>query len=83
VKKMTRGFLRRGGSCRSLLKERCTGGKLSALNCLYGDVTLNVLLVPILVYELFVNNRSSYVPGATVLGIVNGTLPLAVPVVYR
>ena len=31
----------------------------------------------------FVNSRSSYVPGARVAGIVYGTLPLAVPVVYR
>jgi hypothetical protein len=49
----------------------------------HGEVTTNVLLVPRRVYQLLANKRSSYVPGASVAGIVKGTLPLAVPVVYR
>jgi hypothetical protein len=43
--------------------------------------TVRLLLVARRVYPPLENRRSSYVPGASVAGIVKGTLPLAVPVV--
>jgi hypothetical protein len=43
--------------------------------------TVKLLLTARRVVLLFVNRRSSYVPAASVAGIVKGTLPLAVPVV--
>jgi hypothetical protein len=45
-------------------------------------VTVKLLLTARRVYPSLENRRSSYVPGASA-GIVKGTLPLAVPVVYR
>jgi hypothetical protein len=45
-------------------------------------VTVKEALVANLARPLLANSRSSYVPGAT-FGIVNGTLPLAAPVVPR
>ena len=48
-----------------------------------GEVTTSALLVPRRVKPPLENKRSSYVPGASQVGIVNGTLPLAVPVVLR
>jgi hypothetical protein len=44
-------------------------------------VTVKLLPTARRVYPPFENRRSSYVPGASVAGIVKGTLPLAVPVV--
>jgi hypothetical protein len=43
--------------------------------------TVKLLLTARRVELLLENKRSSYVPGASVAGIVKGTLPLAVPVV--
>ena len=43
-------------------------------------VTAKLLLTARRVYPPLANRRSSYVPGASVAGIVKGTLPLAVPV---
>jgi hypothetical protein len=44
-------------------------------------VTEKLWLTARRVYPLLENRRSSYVPGASVAGIVKGTLPLAAPVV--
>jgi hypothetical protein len=44
-------------------------------------VTVKLWLTARRVYPLLENRRSSYVPGASVAGIVKGTLPLAAPVV--
>src|SRR6266850_2268748 len=46
-------------------------------------VTVKLLLTARRVYPPLENRRSSYVPGASVAGIVKGKLPFAVPVVYR
>jgi hypothetical protein len=43
--------------------------------------TVKLLLTARRVYPSLEKSRSSYVPGASVAGIVKGTLPLAVPVV--
>jgi hypothetical protein len=44
-------------------------------------VTVKLLPTARRVYPPFENSCSSYVPGASVAGIVKGTLPLAAPVV--